>query len=160
MITGLLMFLGSAGYLAYKTASSTNAKQDLNIHTKNTGINIPRQCELERMAMGATPFDRQRFIQLLKNADLSKARCREFHESKREYLLSQYERFDEFHRVNPKIQSFSDMIKIDDKNYAVWIISKSEGWTYNKPMISGLPPMCDGYEMFNDPYVKKKARKI
>ena len=160
MIGGLLLFLGSAGYLAYKTASSTSAKQDLNIHTKNTGINIQRQCELERMAMGGTAYDRKRFVDLLKNADLSKARFREFHESKREYLLSQYERFDEFHRVNSKINCFSDMIKIEDRNYAVWIIAKSEGWTYNKPMISGLPYMCDGYEMFNDPYVKKKARKI
>ncbi len=106
MIGSLLLFLGSAGYLGYKSASSQRAKANIQAHERNTGINVKRQFELELLAGGTTPYDRQRFINLLKNADLSRTSMRDAHEKKRKQLLEEFGKFDSYSRAYNKIHSY------------------------------------------------------
>ena len=160
MIGSLLLFLGSAGYLAGRAACSNIAKSQINSHTNNMGTNVQRQMELERMAVGASPYDRTRFVSLLENADLSKASMQTTHEAKRKELLEKYGKFESYSRAYNKIHCFSDMITINDSDYAVWIIAQSEGWTYEKKIINTLPSYCYGYAMHNDSYVKNRAKWI
>lgn len=160
MIGSLLLFLGSAGYLTYRAASSSNAQRNLNTHMISTGINFKRQLDLEVMSVGSTPENRKEFVRLLRNADLSRTTYRNLHEEKRKYLLEEYAKFDAYSSVCRGIKCFGDMIKREDSNYAVWIIAQSEGWTYEKGIAHGLPDYCYGYNAFNDSYVKKMSRRI
>ncbi len=160
MIGGLLLFLGSAGYLTHKAASSQRAQFEIKNYTRNTGINIERQMKLERMSLGSTPYDRSQFVSLLKNANLNGITMQQAHEQKRKELLEKIGKFESYSQAYNKIRSFGDMVTLDDRNYAVWIILKSEGWRYNKQIISGLPSYCDGYEAWKDTQANKIIRRI
>ena len=160
MISELLWFLGSGAYIAHKSASSQRATTQASAISKSNGLNIPRQMHVERLAVGATPRDRQEFIELLENADLSKTTMCSTHKAKQKELLEKYGKFETWSKLNKSIRSFENMIFPRDKEYAVWIIAQSEGWTYNKSSFSELPSFCYGYQASKDTSLHRAIRKI
>lgn len=160
MIGGLLMFLGSAGYLGYKAFSSNTARMEVEAHTRRLGLNVKRQLELERWVIGDSQYTRDKFLATLKAVEPNKMDMPSFCLGLKTRLLEEFGKFDEYSRLVKTIRSFSDMITINDQEYAVWLIAQHEGWTYNKHLFCTLPNFCSGHDASKDTYVKSRARKL
>lgn len=114
--------------------------------------NVVRQTELECLANGSNPTDRAKFMQMLKDIDISKVKdpfCysvesnRIYMTERKEQIIAEYEKFEEYSKVSKEITSFCAFVKPETKEAAIWFIAQDEGWVYRKKMISSLPVWCD-----------------
>lgn len=65
LITGMLLFLGSAAAVGGKSIASTNAQLRAQTYHKQLGTNLQRQHDLEHLSWGNTEYDKQEFLRLL-----------------------------------------------------------------------------------------------
>lgn len=161
MIGGLIAFLASATYLGVKNISSQVADTQIQQRPSMVGTNADRQYQVWKWSMGHSAEDRAGFRHLLRNANLNGTGAYQAeHEKKREEILEKLEKFDEYSKASPKIRTFADYITPANREYAIWIIAQSEGWTYEVRGANLLPSYCRTYRKSADPYITKRSKRL
>lgn len=69
LVSGLLLFLGSAVYVGGRAVSSNNARLRAQSISNSRGTNTERQSKLEMMSYGRTQKDKDEFTKLLGRDD-------------------------------------------------------------------------------------------
>lgn len=163
MISGLLMFLGSAVFLGGKAFSSSIAKSELSAHQNRTGVNSERQLKIGLMLTSKDEVDQRMVYDLLKSVDPNKTDMPKYFKGIKEKILGEMDQFFEWKEKGylDSYKGMSSVIKMQDIEYTVWLISRQEGWTYEhqKPYI--IPPsLCPGYEFAKDSYAMNLAKRL
>lgn len=137
MIGGLLAFLGSAGFLGYKTSKETMRKIENDAEAKKVAaipLNRSRQNDLTGLFGSYRKEDQELIYELVKNSKCTAAG--------KEIAIAELDKAMQcvkYKQSKYGCAKLSDYMFPRDIDLCVWVVAQDEGWVVDKFIAPGAP---------------------